>query len=165
MKILGIDPGTAIVGYGVLEKDCNNQEFKVLGYGTITTSSSLKAEVRLKEIYNRINCLLKKYQPDVLAVENLYFFKNLKTVMPVSQAKGVIILAAAIKKVPICEITPLEVKMTVTGYGRANKKQTQEMVRKTLHIKEDLKPDDVADAIGVAICGYLKRTNEIRLKG
>ncbi|MDO8601244.1 MAG: crossover junction endodeoxyribonuclease RuvC, partial [bacterium] len=123
-----------------------------LDYGQITTSPSLTAGERLKIINNELNKLIRKYSPGVLAVENLYFFKNLKTAIPVSQAKGVILLAAAQNNTPVREFTPLQVKMGITGYGRAEKKQIQRMVQSLLRLKNLPKPDDAADALALAIC-------------
>ncbi|MBI3336999.1 MAG: crossover junction endodeoxyribonuclease RuvC [Candidatus Staskawiczbacteria bacterium] len=163
MIILGIDPGTATTGYGVIKKQRDrNQKFKVLDFGCITTLQTSIAGERLKKIYKEILKLIDKHKPDIIAVESLFFFKNLKTVMPVSQAKGVILLAAAQKKIPACEFTPLQVKMTVVGYGRAEKKQVQKMTREILDLsmfdfkKNDRKKDDAADALGIAICAALK---------
>lgn len=150
MIILGIDPGTATTGYGIIKKAGNN--LKVLDYGCITTSPDLFPGERLKRINNELNKLIKKYQPKVLAVENVYFFKNLKTAMPVSQAKGVVLLTAAKKKIPVYEITPLQMKMAITGYGKAEKKQVQEMLKVLLNMKEVPKLDDAADALGIALC-------------
>ncbi len=149
MIIIGIDPGLATVGWGIIKK---GKKDKCLGYGVILTKPCLVPAERLKRINNELNKIIRKYQPDVLAVENIYFFKNLKTAMPVSQAKGVILLTAAKKKLPVYEFTPLQVKMTITGYGRAEKKQIQRMVQELLDLKEMPRPDDAADALGVAIC-------------
>lgn len=154
MIIIGIDPGTAKSGYGIVSniKSKTKNKLKCLDYGLIQTSPKLSAAERLKKIYNELNKLIRKYRPDALAVENVYFFKNLKTAMPVSQTKGVILLASAKKKIPVYEFTPLEVKMTITGYGRAEKKQLQKMIRTLLDLKETPRPDDAADALGIAIC-------------
>ena len=149
MIILGIDPGTASTGFGVIKK---GEEIRCLSYGLIKTSPSLPAAERLKTLSNELNKLIKIHQPNILAVENIYFFKNLKTAMPVSQAKGVILLTAAKKKIPIYEFTPLQAKMTVVGYGKAEKKQVQEMVKIMLNLEEIPKPDDAADALAIAIC-------------
>lgn len=154
MIIIGIDPGTAKLGYGVVSKIRNR--LRCLGYGLIKTNPSLTPAERLKKLYNELNKLIKKYRPNILAVENIYFFKNLKTAMPVSQAKGVILLTAAKKKIPVYEFTPLEMKMAVVGYGRAEKQQVQKMIKILLNLKEIPKPDDAADALGIAICCALK---------
>ena len=149
MIILGIDPGTAATGYGVIRVKSG---LACLGYGTIKTGPLSTMAERLKKLYDEMNKLINKYKPNVLAVENVYFFKNMKTAMPVSQAKGVILLAAAKKNIPVREFTPLQMKMALTGYGRAEKKQVQGMVRLLLNLKETPKPDDAADALGIAIC-------------
>ncbi|MDO8486114.1 MAG: crossover junction endodeoxyribonuclease RuvC [Candidatus Staskawiczbacteria bacterium] len=163
MIILGIDPGTATTGYGVIKKQRDqNQKFKVLDFGCIITEQTSLAGERLYKIHKEILKLIDKHKPDLISVESLFFFKNLKTVMPVSQAKGVILLAAAQKKIPTCEFTPLQVKMTIVGYGRAEKKQVQKMTKEILDLsKFDLKKnnrnkDDAADALGIAICAGLK---------
>ena len=161
MIILGIDPGTATTGYGVIKRVNNKNQriktFKCLGYGTIKTLPSSPVGERLKKINNELSKLIKKYQPDVLAVEEIYFFKNLKTAVPVSQAKGVILLTAAKNKIPTFQFSPLEVKMAVTKYGRAEKGLLQKRIKKTLNLKEIPKTDDAADALGVALTYLIKR--------
>ena len=159
--VLGIDPGTATTGYGIIKKIKNGKlkiknTLKCLDYGLIQTDPKLSAPERLKKLYNNLTKIVQKHKPDILAIENVYFFKNLKTAMPVSQAKGVILLAAAKKKIPVYEFTPLQMKMTITGYGRAEKQQIQKMIQRLLNLKEVPKPDDAADALGIAICGALK---------
>ncbi|MCP6719285.1 MAG: crossover junction endodeoxyribonuclease RuvC [Patescibacteria group bacterium] len=154
MIILGIDPGTASTGYGVVKK---SRTFECLEYNVIRTYPSSNPGERLRQINNEVTKIIKKHKPDVLAIENIYFFKNLKTAMPVSQAKGVILLAAAKKKLPVREFSPLEVKLAVTGYGRADKKVVQEVLQKMLKLKELPKPDDAADALAVAITCFLKK--------
>jgi len=149
---MGIDPGIARLGYGFIEIKKKGGKLKTIDYGCIITDSNLFAGERLKKINNELNKLIKKYKPNVLAVENIYFFKNLKTAMPVSQAKGVILLTAAKKKIPVFEITPLQMKMAITGYGKAEKKQVQKMLKVLLNLKEAPKSDDAADALGVALC-------------
>jgi len=163
MIILGIDPGLAIMGYGIIKKQSNqNQKFEVIDFGCIITEQTLPTGERLKKIYKELLKLIEKYKPDLVSVESLFFFKNLKTVMPVSQARGVILLAAAQKKVATCEFTPLQVKMIVVGYGRAEKKQVQKMTGEILDLskfdfkKNNRKKDDAADALGVAVCAALK---------
>ncbi len=163
MIIIGIDPGIERLGYGIIEKQkSKNKNLVVLDYGCITTSPVLKIEERLKKIHTDLSKIIKKYQPTIMAVESLFFFKNLKTAISVSQARGVILLTAADYKIPICEFTPLQVKMTIVGYGRAEKKQVQEMVKKFLNLekfdskKNNRKKDDAFDALGVAICASLK---------
>lgn len=149
MIIIGVDPGTATTGFGVLEK---LKTLKCLDYGTIQTSPSATTPERLKTLNEELAKLIKKHKPKVLAVENIYFFKNLKTAMPVSQAKGVILLTAAKANIPVCEFTPLQVKMGISGYGKAEKRQVQRMVQCLLNLKEMPKPDDAADALAIAVC-------------
>ena len=149
MVILGIDPGYAIVGFGVLEFVRN--EFRVLGFGAITTTPDMPFEQRLRIINDDMTEIINKYNPDCLAIEKLFFNTNQKTVIDVAQARGVTILPAVKAGIPIFEYTPLQVKNAVTGFGRAQKKQVQEMIRRTLNLKEVPKPDDTADALGLAI--------------
>lgn len=150
MIILGIDPGIAIVGYGIIE--CNGNNFKAIDYGCITTDSNLFFPDRIKIIYNRLSEIIEKYKPEDFAVEELFFNKNVKTAIKVGQARGVEILAAVNKGMNIYEYTPLQIKQAVVGYGRADKSQVQEMVKLLLNLREKPKPDDVADALAVAIC-------------
>jgi len=157
MIIIGIDPGLAKVGYGVVRKIKNpkskiQNRFRCLGYGVIQTKPSFPPAERLRKISKELNKLIKEYQPAVLAVESVYFFKNLKTALPVSQAKGVILLSAANKNIPVYEFTPLQVKMAMVGYGRAEKKQIQEATKVELDLKELPRPDDAADALAIALC-------------
>ena len=127
MIIIGIDPGTATTGFAIIKKTKGTKnKLETIDYGCIKTCPDFSPGERLKKINNELNKLIKKYKPSVLAVENIYFFKNLKTAMPVSQAKGVILLTAAKKKIPVYEFTPLQVKMAITGYGRAEKKTGSE---------------------------------------
>lgn len=153
MIILGIDPGTATTGYGVIEIDLKNRKsLRSLAYGCITTLPSKSDGQRLKEIEQELSKIINKYKPDILAVERIFFFKNQKTIITVSQAKGVIILTATKKKVPVVEFSPVEVKMAVSGYGRAEKKQIQKLIQSLLNLDDLPKPDDAADALGIAIC-------------
>lgn len=168
MIILGIDPGTARLGYGVIKLKAQKEKHKTdktivkaIDYGCIITKPDLTDGERLRKINNELNNLIKKHKPNVLAVENIYFFKNLKTAMPVSQAKGVVLLTAAKKKIPVYEFTPLQVKMAVSGYGRAEKKQVQKMIKVLLNLEEVPKTDDAADALGVALCYVLKTEKKI----
>jgi crossover junction endodeoxyribonuclease RuvC len=168
MIIIGVDPGTATTGFGVIDtgpeiigkstiRNLRKRGFiRCLGYGLIRTDKSLVSGERLKIIHDNLNRLIKEYRPEVMAVENIYFFKNLKTVMPVSQAKGVILFTAARKKIPVFEFSPLQVKMAITGYGRAEKKQIQKFLKILLDLKELPTPDDAADALGLAICCAIK---------
>ena len=153
MIILGIDPGTAATGFGIINKlKVKSQQLKVITYGCIKTPTNLTTAERLKVLHNQLNLLIKKHKPDMVAVEDIFFFKNLKTAVKVSQARGVILLTAAKSKIPIFECTPLQVKQATTSYGRAEKIQVQKMVKTLLNLKEIPKPDDAADALAVAIC-------------
>ena len=149
-RILGIDPGYAIVGCGVIEYDGRN--FTTLDYGPITTPAGMPFADRLAVIYEGIEELLNLYHPDAMAVEKLYFNTNQKTAIDVAQARGVILLAARQNQVPFFEYTPLQVKQSVVGYGRAVKQQIIEMTTRLLNLKQPPKPDDVADALAIAIC-------------
>ncbi len=148
--IIGIDPGTAITGYGIIET--YGRDYKCLDYGVIKTSSKWKEEKRLEKIGADFKDLLIKHAPDILAIESLFFFKNAKTAIPVSQARGVILMSAAQKGLEVHEYTPLQAKSATVGYGRAEKKQVQEMIKILLGLKEIPKPDDAADALAIAIC-------------
>lgn len=148
--MLGLDPGYAIVGYGVL--DGKGVNFSPVTYGAITTQSHTIFEDRLQEIFLDMQTLLEDVKPDVMAIETLFFTSNQKTVIAVAQARGVILLAAKLAGVQIFEYTPLQVKQSVAGYGRATKKQVQEMTRRLLKLKTVPKPDDAADALALAIC-------------
>lgn len=150
MIILGIDPGFAIVGFGVLKYE--NRRFSVLDFGAIRTFPKMLFLERLKSIYEDLRYLLDKYKPDSMAIEKLFFNTNKKTAVDVTQARGVILLAAAINNIECYEYTPLQVKQSIVGYGRAEKKQVQEMTRKLLGLSAIPKPDDAADALAMAIC-------------
>lgn len=150
MRILGIDPGYAIVGYGVV--DYAKNRFATVGYGAVTTKAKTPFETRLADIYNDMLSIIDKYNPDELAIEKLYFNTNTTTAIDVAQARGVIVLAAHQKGLKISEYTPLQVKQAVTGYGRAEKHQVMEMIKSILSLKAAPKPDDTADALALAIC-------------
>lgn len=150
MRILGIDPGYAIVGYGVV--DYSACRFSVAGCGAITTKAGEEFPKRLKSIYNDMIYVIDKYKPDALSVERLYFNTNTTTAIDVAQARGVIVLAAESCGIPINEYTPLQVKQAVTGYGKAEKRQVMEMVKNLLNLSTMPKPDDTADALALAIC-------------
>lgn len=150
MRILGIDPGYAIVGVGVIEY--NGHSFKTLEYGAITTPAGTAFPARLQMIYSQMQEVLALYKPDSMAVEKLYFNTNTTTAIDVAQARGVILLSAQQAGVPVYEYTPLQVKQAVVGYGRAEKRQVIEMTKKLLSLTRTPKPDDVADALAIAIC-------------
>lgn len=150
MRILGIDPGYAIVGFGVVEYD--GYKFTPVHFGAITTAAGTDFTLRLKTIYDDMNTVLGTFKPETMAIEKLFFNTNQKTGIDVAQARGVTVLAAANMGVPIYEYTPLQVKQSVVGYGRAEKNQVMEMTRRILGLAEVPKPDDTADALAIAIC-------------
>ncbi|MBI5729424.1 MAG: crossover junction endodeoxyribonuclease RuvC [Candidatus Magasanikbacteria bacterium] len=149
-RILGIDPGFGRLGFGVVEQGGVN-DWKAIAYGCIETSPKKKFVERLKEIRDEIEKIIKKYRPTRLAVEQLFFFNNAKTAMDVGQARGVVLLVGIQHNLPIDELTPLQVKQALTGYGRAEKQQMQKVVAMVLGLKEKIKSDDAADALAVAI--------------
>lgn len=162
MRILGIDPGYATVGYGVV--DYNKNSFSVVGFGAITTKAGIPFPKRLKDIYNDMVTVIEKYEPDEMSVEKLYFNTNTTTAIDVAQARGVIVLAAELSGVPVFEYTPLQVKQAITGYGRAEKRQVMEMVKNFLNLERVPKPDDTADALALAVChGHYSGTAYSRL--
>ena len=149
MIILGIDPGIAIVGWGVL--DYTNGKFKALDYGSIMTTPEFSVEERLQTVYEQLDAIIKRYKPEAMSVEELFWNTNQKTGIIVAEARGVILLCARLNNVPIFEYTPLQVKQAVTGYGRAEKKQIITLVTMLLGLDEPPKPDDTADAIALAM--------------
>lgn len=150
MLILGIDPGLAISGYGIINYVGN--KFEVIEYGAVLTESCEEFPKRLKIIYDSYISIIDKYKPEAVAIEELFYNKNAKTAMAIAQARGVHLLAAQNKDVPLYEYTPLQIKQGIVGYGRAEKMQIQEMVKIILNLKEIPKPDDVADGLAIAIC-------------
>ena len=150
MIIIGVDPGYAIVGIGVIEY--NGNKFRTLEYGAITTPAGMPTVDRLKKIHDEMTAYIEKYKPDAVAIEELFFNSNQKTAINVAQARGVILVSIRNKNVTIYEYTPLQVKQSVTGYGRADKKQIQQMVKMLLGLNVIPKPDDAADALALAIC-------------
>ncbi len=148
--ILGIDPGLADTGFGVIKNQAGR--LNCLDYGSIKNSSKLTMIDRLEIIHLELNKLIKKYRPDILAVEQIFFCKNVKTALLVGQARGVILFTAKQNKLPALEYTPLQIKQAVSGYGQATKEQVQKMVKLLLNLKELPKPDDAADALAIAIC-------------
>lgn len=150
MTILGIDPGTTQIGYGVVSYQDNS--FKAIEYGLIKNPGRVRSD-DLISTYDQIVGLIDKYQPERIAIEKLFFATNQKTAMSVSEMRGVILLACARKGMPIIELTPLQVKSYISNYGKADKNQVQRIVRMILGIKEEIRPDDVTDALAIAICG------------
>lgn len=161
MKILGIDPGMAIVGYCILDYDGKNT---ILEHsGSIQTSKNDFEGTRLSEIYDDIRTIITKYKPDICAIEKLFFFRNLTTVMPVAHARGVVLLALAQNNIPVFEYSPVEVKQFLTGYGKASKKDVEKMVKLALNIDKLPKLDDTVDAIAIAI-SYVRKDAFLNLK-
>ncbi|AFM42377.1 Holliday junction endonuclease RuvC [Desulfosporosinus acidiphilus SJ4] len=150
MIILGIDPGTAIMGYGLIEQKGNR--LRALNYSCWRTSAHTPLAERLLILYNQICPFLREHHPDHIAVEELFFNRNTTTAISVGQARGIILLAGAQQSIPIYEYTPLQVKQSVVGYGRAEKQQVQQMVKGLLGLDKIPKPDDTADALAIAIC-------------
>lgn len=150
MKILGIDPGMAIVGYGMI--GVGKEKIELLTSGSIQTDKKNSDSKRLLEIYNDLSRIVEKYQPDCASVEQLFFFKNQKTIIPVAEARGVILTVLEKYGIPTYSYTPMEVKQVLTGYGRAEKKEVEQMVRLTLNGCDLPKLDDTVDAIAIAIC-------------
>ena len=150
MRILGIDPGYAILGYGVL--DMIGNRFKTVAYGSITTDSSMEMPERLTALYDGLTEIIERYRPEEASIEELFFNNNAKTAILVGEARGVAVLACAKHNLKISEYTPLQIKQALVGYGRADKKQVQAMVKAILNLDEIPKPDDTADAVAAAIC-------------
>ena len=164
MRILGIDPGYAILGYGVLDKIGN--KFVTVAYGSITTDSKMEMPERLVALYDGLTGIIQTYKPDEASIEELFFNNNAKTAILVGEARGVAVLACAKQGLKISEYTPLQIKQALVGYGRADKKQVQAMVKAILNLEAVPKPDDTADALAAAIChghaGCHKRPLRIR---
>jgi crossover junction endodeoxyribonuclease RuvC len=148
--VLGVDPGTAITGYGLVREQ--QGDLDMVAYGTVTTPAGHPLPQRLHTIYHELGDLIVRYRPDAMAVEELFFARNAKTAMLVGHARGVVLLAGVEASLPLSEYTPMQVKQAVTGYGNADKHQVQEMVRLLLHLAHPPQPDDAADALAVAIC-------------
>lgn len=151
MLAIGIDPGTAICGFGLVEMIGNR--LRPVHYGAVFTDKDLLPELRLKKIYDGLTELIEEYRPDIMSVEQLFFNRNVTTAISVGQARGVVLLTAANHNLPVLEFTPIQVKQSVVGFGSADKKQVQFMVKHLLNLRETPKPDDVADALAMAICG------------
>lgn len=162
MRVIGIDPGLATTGYGIVETKRARREvsFKLIEGGVITTSAGEPLPARLKMIYDEVRGLVATFRPEELAVEELYFAKNVKTAISVAQARGVVLLAAS--GLPVISYTPLEVKLQLTGFGRAGKGQIQGMVARLLSLREPPQPDDAADALAVALCHLLREEAHVQ---
>lgn len=153
LRIMGIDVGFAINGWSIIDKSSEYKNgMKLVDFGVITTEVDNLIENRLMKVYDDLDNLIKRYTPDIMAVENLFFFKNQKTVINVAQVRGIILLAGVKNGVKLFGYTPLQVKTSVTGYGKADKKQVQKMVKMIFGLKEVPKPDDAADAVAVGLC-------------
>ena len=150
MLILGVDPGTVAIGLGLIEY--KNKKVSLVIFDCLSTNPKETTAERLDDLHSQLVKFLKKHKPDIVAVEDLFFFKNLKTAIKVSQARGVILQAISQQKIKVFEYTPLQIKQALTGYGRAEKHQVQQMVKAVLSLKEIPKPDDAADALAAAIC-------------
>ena len=150
MRILGIDPGTGRLGFGVIDF-AKGKKPKMVDAGVITTPAHTPLETRLLDIFNNLTEIIRELRPDTVSIEKLFFARNITTAISVAEARGVAILVAAQNRLPVYEYTPLQIKQTLTGYGRADKKQVQEMVRIHLALREIPKPDDAADALAAAI--------------
>lgn len=162
MRILGIDPGIAIVGFGLIESERGS--VRMLQYGAVTTEAGLPLATRLLQIENDMTALITQLQPDEIAIEELFFSKNITTGIAVAHGRGVILCTAEKLGVPICEYTPMQVKQAVVGYGLAEKRQVMDMTRRLLHLKTVPKPDDAADALAIAICHARSATSLLRHK-
>lgn len=155
MIILGVDPGTATTGFSIIKDEKGKQE--LLDFGVVSTSKMLESEIRLKNLFDDLTKIIKKWQPEEMAVELLFFNSNAKTVLAVGEAKGVVKLAGAKNKLTVFEYTPLQVKMALTGYGRAEKIQVGKMVQKTFKLQSLPKPDDATDAVAIGLCHCYSR--------
>ena len=163
MRIIGIDPGSAICDYGII--DVEGSRLKTVAYGAITTTPDDTDARRLEILFNDLSDILEEYRPDKFGVEQLFFNRNVTTAITVGQARGVILLAASQKDLPIYEYTPLQVKQAVTGYGRATKEQVISMTMQLLGIRQRIKPDDTADALAIAICtAYSSQSESLKRK-
>ena len=162
MKILGIDPGYAIMGYGVIEMIGNR--FRVCQYGSITTDAGTPIEERLSHLYDSLRDIIDEEKPDAASIEELFFNNNAKTAIMVGEARGIAVLACAKGGLEIAEYTPMQIKQALVGYGKADKKQVQSMVKTLLHLKEVPKPDDTADALAAAVCHAHSAGTSRRLK-
>jgi crossover junction endodeoxyribonuclease RuvC len=150
MRVLGIDPGTSLIGFGIIDAD--GKSFRAVDFGSLKTGVNIRNSERVKTVHDFFDKLIKKFKPDKVAIESLFFFKNAKTAIEVSEIRGVLMFTAVKNGVKIAEFTPLQIKQAVSGYGRAEKNQVQKMVKLILGLKTEPNPDDVADALALAIC-------------
>jgi len=162
LRILGIDPGVAIVGFGVI--DCQGAQQRMVQYGAITTEAGLPLATRLVQIERDMEQLIELVKPDEISIEELFFSKNITTGIAVAHGRGVILCAAEKKGIPIYEYTPMQIKQAVVGYGLAEKRQVMDMVKRLLKLKEVPRPDDAADALAIALCHARSATSLLRRK-
>jgi len=162
MVILGVDPGTARLGWGIIKTEKGQQTVGL--YGCIQTKKTQSDSVRLEQLFKEFTKLLKKFKPDAVAIEDIFFFKNQKTIIQVSQARGVILLASAQQNAPTHSYSPPQIKLAVTGYGKADKRQVQHMIKSILKLKTIPKPDDTADALAVALTHAFSHKMKSRVK-
>ena len=163
MRILGIDPGIAIVGFGLIESDRGNM--RMLQYGAVTTEAGLPLATRLVQIEDDMRALIRQLQPDEIAIEELFFSKNITTGIAVAHGRGVVLCTAERLGIPIFEYTPMQVKQAVVGYGMAEKRQVMDMVRRILHLTAVPRPDDAADAVAIALCHARSATSLLTREG
>jgi crossover junction endodeoxyribonuclease RuvC len=163
MIILGIDPGTATTGYGIIASDKRKNEFRILDFGVISTDKKISDSERLLELSLDLENVIKKYKPEIAGVEKLFFTTNQKTAMTVAQARGVVLLTCQKNKLKTFEFTPLQVKSFICGYGKAEKKQVQYIVQKTFCLKKIPKPDDAADALAIALCAAYQNQKSLAM--
>ncbi len=164
MAVIGLDPGSAITGYGILDEGADHS-LKVIAYGVLRTAPDQALELRLQSLYTQLNEILILHRPDSGAVENLFFQRNVRTAFAVGQARGVLLLALAQAGIPAAEYNPMEVKQAVAGYGKADKTQVQQMVKMLLGLDEIPHPDDAADALAVAICHiHSRKFNSLKVE-
>ena len=149
--VLGVDPGTATTGYGVVAERADG-EYVLLACGVVRTAAGVAMHLRLQELFHDLRNIIREFRPDEMAVEKLFFGRNVTTAISVGQARGAILLAAAEEALPVVEYTPAEVKQAISGYGNAEKRQVQEMVRQVLHLSAAPQPDDAADGVAIAVC-------------
>lgn len=163
MVIMGIDPGIATVGFGIISAEGNMQ--KPIRYGVVSTAAGLRLSVRLSQIYNDVSELISTFKPDAIAIEELFFNTNQKTAVSVAHGRGVIVLAGERLGIPMFEYTPLQVKQAITGYGRADKRQMMDMVKRLLNLENTAKPDDASDALALAICHARNAASLLNIQG
>ena len=164
MNILGIDPGLETTGYGVIQNLGDRDQSQYVECGVLTTKAGQPTSKRLKILFQELQALVDEFKPSVLSIERVFFSKNVKSAMKVSEARGVVLLVAGLAEIPVHEHTPLQIKRIVTGYGKAEKRQVQEMIKRRLDLDEIPRPDDAADAVGIALCYILDQFSRNRIE-